>query len=74
MGMGVFTGRYSNFDVVFTALAMIFCWVGRFFNIFPLSWLANLCRDRSNSISLNLQCVLWFVGLRGASKYNKQRV
>lgn len=66
MGMGVFTGRFQNFDVVFTVLALSLCLLGRFLNIFPLSWIANRCRTASNKIPMKMQCVLWFAGLRGA--------
>jgi sodium/hydrogen exchanger 8 len=66
MGMGVFTGRFENYDVVFSVLALLFCLLGRFLNIFPLSWVANLCRGGSNHISGQMQTVLWFAGLRGA--------
>lgn len=87
MGMGVFTGRFSNYDFTFSALALVFCLIGRAFNIFPLSWLANLCRggngghnldssrnsngsnegsSGSRRIPFDMQCVLWFAGLRGA--------
>jgi solute carrier family 9 (sodium/hydrogen exchanger), member 8 len=45
MGMGVFTGRFSNYDPLFSFLALLFCLLGRALNIFPLSWLANLCRS-----------------------------
>jgi sodium/hydrogen exchanger 8 len=66
MGMGVFTGRFENYDFRFAVLALVFCWLGRMLNIFPLSWLANRCRNRSNKIPIEMQCVLWFAGLRGA--------
>jgi len=89
MGMGVFTGRFSNYDPLFSLLALLFCLIGRALNIFPLSAIANLCRpgssgmDSSRSsrgsrngeilsssgdrkITLKMQCVLWFAGLRGA--------
>jgi len=66
MGMGVFTGRFNNWDVLFSLLALSFCLLGRALNIFPLSWLANCCRSRQNYISPKMQGVLWFVGLRGA--------
>lgn len=66
MGMGVFTGRFDNFDVGFAVLALSFCVLGRFLNIFPLSWIANRCRNENNRISIKMQCVLWFAGLRGA--------
>jgi sodium/hydrogen exchanger 8 len=65
MGMGVFTGRFRNWDILFSVLALSFCLLGRALNIFPLSWIANLCRKR-NHISGKMQGVLWFVGLRGA--------
>ena len=66
MGMGVFTGRFNNWDILFSVLALSFCLLGRALNIFPLSWLANCCRNRQNTISIKMQGVLWFVGLRGA--------
>ena len=51
MGMGVFTGRFSNYDPLFSVLALLFCLLGRALNIFPLSWIANLCRSRSSGLS-----------------------
>lgn len=50
MGMGVFTGRFSDFDPLFSLLALLFCSLGRALNIFPLSWLANLCRSKSSGM------------------------
>jgi sodium/hydrogen exchanger 8 len=66
MGMGVFTGRFENYDVWFSIIALVFCFVGRMCNIFPLSWLANRCRSGRKQITGPMQCVLWFAGLRGA--------
>ena len=66
MGMAVFSGRFKDWDVLFSFLALTFCLLGRALNIFPLSWLANLCRNSHNRITGKMQCVLWFVGLRGA--------
>jgi solute carrier family 9 (sodium/hydrogen exchanger), member 8 len=67
MGMGVFTGRFANWDILFSVLALSFCMLGRLLNIFPLSVVANLCRNkRENKITLKMQGVLWFAGLRGA--------
>jgi solute carrier family 9 (sodium/hydrogen exchanger), member 8 len=65
MGMGVFTGGFKKFDFTFSVVAFLACLVGRALNIFPLSWLANLCRTRAK-ISGKMQMVLWFAGLRGA--------
>lgn len=66
MGMGVFTGSFSNWDISFSLLAFIACLFGRFLNIVPLSWLANRCRKGHHVISGKMQVVLWFTGLRGA--------
>jgi sodium/hydrogen exchanger 8 len=67
MGMSVFTGLFKDYDIIFSTLALTFCFFGRFMNIFPLSFVSNLCRQKgSNYISIKLQTVLWFAGLRGA--------
>ena len=66
MGMGVFTGRFQNWDIKFSILALTFCFIGRFLNIFPLSWMANQCRRGDQKIPGKMQVVLWFAGLRGA--------
>jgi sodium/hydrogen exchanger 8 len=66
MGMGVFTGRFQNWDIKFSILALTFCLIGRFLNIIPLSWLANQCRRGEQKIPGKMQAVLWFAGLRGA--------
>lgn len=67
MGMGVFTGRFDNWNVWFSILAMLFCALGRALNIFPLTWIANRCRRSGvNKIPMKMQIVLWFAGLRGA--------
>jgi len=67
MGMGVFTGRFQNWNVLFSLLSIIFCGLGRALNIFPLSMLANMCRKNGhNRIPMKMQFVLWFTGLRGA--------
>lgn len=75
MGMSLFTARFSKYNVFFSLLALVFCLIGRTLNIFPLSWLANLCRQDPSDcsdgsggrhISYSMQCVLCFAGLRGA--------
>ena len=66
MGMGVFTGRFQNWDFGFTLIALLACLIGRLLNIVPLSWLANICRTGRQVISPKMQMVLWFAGLRGA--------
>lgn len=66
MGMIVFTGKFHAFSLRFSLAALFLCLVGRFFNIFPLSFLANFCRGEEEKIPIKMQCVLWFAGLRGA--------
>ena len=67
MGMGVFTGRFADWNWRFSLFAMLFCLIGRFLNIFPLSFILNIFRERNKShISKKMQSVLWFAGLRGA--------
>ena len=67
MGMGVFTGRFADWNWRFSLFAMMFCLIGRFLNIFPLSLILNVFRERNKShISKKMQSVLWFAGLRGA--------
>jgi NhaP-type Na+/H+ or K+/H+ antiporter len=58
MGMSVFTGLFKDYDIIFSALALTFCFFGRFMNIFR--------QKGTNHISIKLQTVLWFAGLRGA--------
>ena len=64
IGMGVFTDRYTQINFTFFLLVMLFCLVARLFNIFPLSYLANM--GRNQTIPLKMQVVMWFAGLRGA--------
>ena len=45
----------------------IFPQFSRLFNIYPLSFLANLMRRRI--IPLHMQSVMWFAGLRGAISF-----
>ena len=77
MGMGVFTGGFQHWNLAFCVVAFFACLIGRALNIFPLSFLANLCRKgRRQSgggggsgdykITPKMQMVLWFAGLRGA--------
>ena len=70
MGMGVFTGKFSDWNITFSLYAFLFCNIGRFCNIFPLSCLSNLRRTkRSSRITCKMQSMLWFAGLRGAIAY-----
>lgn len=64
IGMGVFTDKYSQLNITFFLLCMIFCLFARIFNIFPLSYMANW--GRNQVIPFKMQVVMWFAGLRGA--------
>jgi solute carrier family 9 (sodium/hydrogen exchanger), member 8 len=64
IGMGLFTNKYTQINFTFLALSMLFCLIARIFNIFPLSFIANL--GRKQSIPWRMQVVMWFAGLRGA--------
>ena len=67
MGMEVFTRSFKNWDFGFAVLGLIFCLIARGLNIFPISFIANCCRQKGvNKIPFKMQCVLWFAGLRGA--------
>jgi hypothetical protein len=67
MGMEFFTDKLQDWNIRFALFAMSFCVIGRIMNIFPLSFLSNLCRRRSsNPITWPMQFVLCFAGLRGA--------
>lgn len=70
MGMGAFTGKFANWNLAFSLYGMLFCVIGRFLNIFPLSFILNRFRAKqSDKISCKMQMVLWFAGLRGAIAY-----
>jgi NhaP-type Na+/H+ or K+/H+ antiporter len=64
IGMGLFTGKYTQINIFFTFLCTGFCLLARVFNIFPLAWVANL--GRKVPIPYKMQVVMWFAGLRGA--------
>jgi len=70
MGMGAFTGKFANWNLKFSLFTMLFCVLGRFLNIIPLSRiLNNFRRKQSEKIGCKMQMVLWFAGLRGAIAY-----
>ena len=63
LGIAIFTGRMAHFNFLFFLLCMIFCFIARAVNIFPLSLIANLFRKKA--ISYKMQIMIWFAGLRG---------
>lgn len=71
IGMGIFTGKFKSWNILFFTLCMVFCMVGRAANIFPLSYIANLARANSNlgKVPRKMQMVMWFAGLRGAISF-----
>jgi sodium/hydrogen exchanger 8 len=67
IGMGLFTGRYKNWNVMFFLFCIAICATARLLHIFPLSFLANI--GRRKKIPVNMQVVMWFAGLRGAISF-----
>ena len=67
IGMGLFTGIYHQWSLLFSLLCILFCMVARACNIFPLSLIANVARQKK--VPWNMQCVMWFAGLRGAISF-----
>lgn len=65
IGMGIFTGRFRHWNFSFAAICILLCLLTRCFNIFPLSWVANMFR-KGRQISPKMQVVMWFAGIRGA--------
>ncbi|XP_038050054.1 sodium/hydrogen exchanger 9-like [Patiria miniata] len=64
MGISMFNPRNMNWDAGFIFSAFLAILVGRFLNIYPLSFLLNL--GRKQKIPWNIQHMLMFSGLRGA--------
>eukprot|EP00804_Cyclotella_cryptica_P013633 CCRYP_012950-RA/>CCRYP_012950-RA protein AED:0.30 eAED:0.30 QI:459/1/1/1/0.5/0.8/5/1322/561 len=70
MGMEVFTRSFKNWDFMFAMMGLLFCLIARALNVFPISFIANFCRQKKvNKIPFKMQCVLWFAGLRGAMAF-----
>ena len=67
IGMGFVIGAFLTFQPLFFLLCTSVCLLSRVFNIYPLSFLANLFRTRA--IPLKMQSVMWFAGLRGAISF-----
>jgi sodium/hydrogen exchanger 8 len=67
IGMGLFTGIYHQWSLLFSLLCILFCMAARACNIFPLSLIANVARQKK--VPWNMQCVMWFAGLRGAISF-----
>jgi sodium/hydrogen exchanger 8 len=67
IGMGIFTGRYKRWNLFFFFVCTLSCLISRFFNVFPLTFLANLARTKP--ITKKMQVVIWFAGLRGAISF-----
>ena len=57
------------FDLPFVGLGLPVLLLSRALNVFPLSALANCWRKPEDRISLRMQCVLWFSGMRGAVSF-----
>jgi sodium/hydrogen exchanger 8 len=56
-------------DLPFIAAAFPVLLISRALNIFPISFLANCCRPPEERISIRMQVVMWWSGLRGAVSF-----
>uniref|UniRef100_A0A6B2L1F4 Sodium/hydrogen exchanger n=1 Tax=Arcella intermedia TaxID=1963864 RepID=A0A6B2L1F4_9EUKA len=70
LGLAIFSfeskEEYSAGLILFS-IPIIF--ISRAANIFPLSFIQNLCRPPAHKISLEQQIIMWFAGLRGAMAF-----
>uniref|UniRef100_A0A671VVC2 Sodium/hydrogen exchanger n=1 Tax=Sparus aurata TaxID=8175 RepID=A0A671VVC2_SPAAU len=67
MGLALFTFQNHIFSPIFIIGAFISIFIGRAFNIYPLSFLLNL--GRRHKIKGNFQHMMMFAGLRGAMAF-----
>ncbi|XP_039985499.1 sodium/hydrogen exchanger 7 isoform X2 [Xiphias gladius] len=67
MGLALFTFQNHIFSPIFILGAFIAIFIGRAFNIYPLSFLLNL--GRRHKIKGNFQHMMMFAGLRGAMAF-----
>ncbi|XP_067085729.1 sodium/hydrogen exchanger 7 isoform X1 [Osmerus mordax] len=67
MGLALFTFQNHIFSPIFILGAFFAIFIGRAFNIYPLSFLLNL--GRRQKISGNFQHMMMFAGLRGAMAF-----
>ncbi|CAK8696338.1 unnamed protein product [Clavelina lepadiformis] len=66
LGLAIFSFKH-NFQPAFVIWSIILLLVGRFLNIYPLSWVLNHFREIK--ITKRMQFIMWFSGLRGAICY-----
>ncbi|XP_031165316.1 sodium/hydrogen exchanger 7 isoform X2 [Sander lucioperca] len=67
MGLALFTFQNHIFSPIFIIGAFLAIFIGRAFNIYPLSFLLNL--GRRHKIKGNFQHMMMFAGLRGAMAF-----
>ncbi|KAJ7993356.1 hypothetical protein DPEC_G00271570 [Dallia pectoralis] len=67
MGLALFTFQNHIFSPIFIIGAFLAIFIGRAFNIYPLSFLLNL--GRRHKIRGNFQHMMMFAGLRGAMAF-----
>ncbi|KAK3861528.1 hypothetical protein Pcinc_032517 [Petrolisthes cinctipes] len=67
IGVSMFTFDHHKWDVAFICIAFVAIIVGRFINIYPLSFILNI--GRRPKIPVNFMNMLFFSGLRGAMAF-----
>jgi sodium/hydrogen exchanger 3 len=65
LGIGVFLQRNDGYSVNIILWASVGCLVGRFLNVYPISFVVNKT-SRCEQLTANEFHVVWFAGLRGA--------
>ena len=63
-GFALFAFDNNQWHIPFVCFTILFCLIGRFLNIIPLTGILNLYR--TNKIGFKYQFIMWFSGLRGA--------
>ncbi|CAF0728913.1 unnamed protein product [Didymodactylos carnosus] len=68
LGLGIFEYKHE-FHLNLIIWTIILTLVGRAAHVFPLSFILNCFRTKQQRITLPMQLIMWFSGLRGAISY-----
>ncbi|CAF1235626.1 unnamed protein product [Adineta steineri] len=68
LGVGIFEYQHS-FHPKLIAWTISLTLIGRAAHIFPLSYILNCFRSEEHQITMPMQLIMWFAGLRGAISY-----
>ncbi|CAF0957018.1 unnamed protein product [Didymodactylos carnosus] len=68
LGLGIFEYKHE-FHLNLIIWTIILTLIGRAAHVFPLSYILNCFRSKPLQITLPMQFIMWFSGLRGAISY-----